>query len=114
MDLVKNMSETKCLEVLSQNIAGKIGKLAIADCNGCQISHPSQREHTCLGIDYHFHEVDNVDLYFTQVFENQRQTIIQEVLECLNMPVEFVQYYYQMHEKEIYTRVNNIYNGRSQ
>lgn len=103
------MSDTNYLEVLSRNIARKISKLAKDNCLGCYYDHPSQREHTCLGIDYHLREVDNVQLYFAEVFEEEKETIIKEVLECLNEPIESLREFYDSHRKEIYLKVKEFY-----
>jgi hypothetical protein len=54
--------------------------LATKHCNGCEVSHPSQRQHTCLM----WTEFENLDMYLEEALETvDRICAIQGILKCL-------------------------------
>ena len=100
-----NMSkQEKLLTAFSDVITRQIYTLARTHCNGCKISHPSQREHTCLGIDYYLNPVDNVELYFDEAYAN-KNLILNEIHSCLPDTVDALEYFYNHKRIQIKDRV---------
>ena len=44
----QRLIEEKLLKCYTDEVASKICKFVLLNCNGCRIDHPSQRQHECL------------------------------------------------------------------
>ena len=51
--------------VFAKKLREEIVTLATKHCNGCEVSHPSQRQHTCLM----WTEFENLDMYLEEALE---------------------------------------------
>ena len=71
------------VETLCFCLSRCINKLAKENCYGCQIDHPSQRNHTCLGIDYHLNPIDLVEIHFDDVWTESDRLIKQFITQML-------------------------------
>ncbi|KAK6165020.1 hypothetical protein SNE40_012916 [Patella caerulea] len=59
---------TLVVQILGDMINTEISKSVTGRCEGCLNGRGGQLEHTCLGIDYWFDEINFVDLYFESCF----------------------------------------------
>ena len=65
---MNSVVKTLILERISQRILNYIYEYAKKDCWGCSVSHPSQRNHTCLGLNRDLSDLNLVDVYFDDVY----------------------------------------------
>jgi len=75
----------KLLEVSAEEIAPHLSALAIENCNGCLIDHPSQREHPCIMME----KDEQLYTYFDRAVERASENKIMEAFtkQVGNTPV---------------------------
>ncbi len=87
-------------------VAKYIHKVKTVECYGCQISHPSQKQHTCLD------ENDVViDKYFDVGFEHVSYPVITALyaFEDLYLPVHDFESYKADHKDDVRSGMESIF-----
>lgn len=99
------------IEHISQDILKYINEYAKQDCNGCRINHPSQREHTCLGITYTLENYDILESYFDLAYTEKQGFILQKLQDALQIKRKYVLDVYLNEKQQIYLKVKELNDG---
>lgn len=102
---MKSVVELRIVDRIARLIMKYINEYAKSVCYGCQIDHPSQREHTCLGIGYDLCEFDFVEQYFETVYYEKREDIIQSLTVALRYEQKLITDIYESMSEMLYQKV---------
>jgi len=103
--------KTILIHEIAKDIVAYINLEVKNNCNGCYFNHSSQREHTCLGMNYDLSEFNFIDEYFESVYNEKQGFILQKLEESLHVNRQYALKVYISEKAEILTGVKNHASG---